>query len=150
MAWLFRYTFPFGMWEWDTGNQSAVDSQPAGPHTSGVTTDLSTGQLSPRPEGALGTLQLRSPPSQLSTGNMNVLNIQLTQMCTMCTMPPDTWKRGNFRRQVSTGRRNHITGHSGSPWNTGPWTMSCLNQLSSGQTNPPGSRLTRRRHTTNP
>ena len=138
MAWLLKNTFPFGTWEWAFKNHSTVDSQTLGPHTCGVTTRLSTGKLSPHPEGVLGTLLLSSFLNQLSMGHMNALNIQPTQMCTMCTMPPDTWQRVNFRKQVSTGRGNHhITGHSVSPWNTSPQTTNYLNQLSSRETKPP-------------
>ena len=139
---------PVGMWEWDFGYQSTMDSQPAGSHTSGLTTGLSTVKLSPHPEGALGTLLLWRPPDQLSR---RALNIELPQMYTMCTMHPDPWKRGNFMKQVSTRRRNHqwgrenfmkqvstgrrnhrITGNSGSLLNTVPQTMSCLIQLIRG------------------
>ncbi|XP_004405340.1 PREDICTED: uncharacterized protein LOC101364213 [Odobenus rosmarus divergens] len=81
---------------------------------------------------------------------MNALNIQLTQMCTMCTRPPDTRQRGHSRKEVMSGRRNlHIARHSESPWNTGPQTMSSLTQLSSGNTNAPDTWLTRRPQNTN-
>ena len=65
MAQVLRNTFPFGTGEWDTGNQNTMDSQAAGSHTSEVTTRLSTGKLSPCPEGALGPLLRWSPPTRL-------------------------------------------------------------------------------------
>lgn len=107
MAWLLRDTFPFFIRELDTRNQSTMNSLPPGPHTSGFSIQLSTGTLSPLPEGSLCILLLWSPPTQLSTGTMNDLNIHLTQICKMCTMSPDSWQRGNFMKQVSTGRWTH-------------------------------------------
>lgn len=53
LAQALRETFSFGTWEWDTVYRSTMDSQPAGPHTSGVTTVFSIGKVSPRPDGKL-------------------------------------------------------------------------------------------------
>ena len=150
MARLLRDTFSFGMWEWGFRNHSTVDSQTLGLHSSGITTQLNTGELIPHPEGALGTLLLWSPPARLNTGHMNAVNIQPSQMYTMCTMPPDTLQRGDFTKQASTGTRNqHITGHCVSHWNTVPQVTDCLNQLSSGQTNSSDTWPTRNPQTTN-
>lgn len=139
------------MWEWDTGNQSIMGSQPAGPLSSGVATVPSTGKANPRPDGTLGTLLLWNPPTRLSTGHMNTLNIPQTQVCITCTMSPDTWKIVNFTKQVSTGRRNHgVAVYSMSHWNTSPQTMNCVSQLSSGQANFPEIWPTWIPHTINP
>ena len=72
-------------------------------------------------------------------------------MCTMSAVPLSIWYREYFKKQVNPGKRSHhITGHGGGHWIMGPQTMSCLPQLTSGQTDPPDPWLTRSPQTTNP
>ena len=82
---------------------------------------------------------------------MSTLNIQPTQMCTMCGISGDIRQRGNFTKQVGTGKKiHHISVCRVSPWNTGPQSMDCLNQLSSGQNNSPETWLSQSPQTINP
>ena len=125
LAQVLRKTLSFATWEWNTGYQSSMDSHPAGPFASGVTCVSSTGKLSPSPEGALDTLLLWSPPTSLSTGHTSALNIQPTQMCTVWGISGDTRQRGDFTKQVGTGKRNyHISVCCVSHCNTGPQSMT--------------------------
>lgn len=92
---------PIPTWhmEWDTGNQSTVNYQPAGLHTPGDHNWAQHSKVESVSWGSMGhpTTQETSNPAQ-QRANECPEHPAEPDVHHVYTMPPDTWQRGNFRK----------------------------------------------------